>query len=136
MTRGYQNNNPGNVDRTNIAWAGMASEQKDPRFITFTSGAYGFRCMARIIRGHFGTYNTVEKIIARWAPAIENETASYIKDVADRMGVSAKRPLTWDIDALPLLRAIAIHENGTGPDGKCLWPDSDIIQGISMEATS
>jgi hypothetical protein len=137
LTRAQRNNNPGNIDRTNIAWQGMASDQTtDPRFIVFIDAAHGFRAMARIIHGHFGAFNTVQKIITRWAPAVENQTDAYIKDVADRMGVRPDRPLTWAIDALSLLRAIAIHENGVDENGKCLWPDSDIIEGINMEQTT
>ena len=137
LTRAQRNNNPLNIDRTNIRWMGMSADQSsDPRFIVFTDPMYGFRAAARIIHGHFGDFNTVRQIITRWAPGVENDTAAYIKDVADRMCVTADRKLTWTIDALPLLRAMAIHENGVDKNGKCLWPDSVIIEGINLEQTT
>jgi hypothetical protein len=137
LTRAQRNNNPGNIDRTNIRWLGMAADQSgDPRFIVFVDAAHGFRAMARIIHGHFGQFNTVRQIINRWAPPVENDSQAYVNDVANRMGVTPDRILTWAIDALPLLRAIAIHENGTDENGKCLWPDSVIIDGINMEQTT
>jgi hypothetical protein len=136
MTRAQRNNNPGNIDRTSIQWEGMSPDQSgDPRFIVFVSAAYGFRAMARIIHGHFQADNTVRSIINRWAPPVENETGAYVSDVASHMGVGPDEPLAWETDALPLLRAIAIHESNEAPSAICLWPDSDIMEGIQLEAS-
>ena len=139
-TRNFRLNNPGNIDRTNIKWQGIAADQPDPRFINFISPAWGFRAMARIIKGHFEQFNTVTLIVSRWAPPEENDTAAYIADVAKLMNVDARRILLWDIDALGLLRSIAIHEGGFIRDASgvrhCLWPDSDILEGIKLEATT
>lgn len=139
-TRAQRNNNPGNIDRTAIRWLGMAYVQADPRFITFVDAAHGFRAMARIIHGHWENFRTVAQIIARdpggWAPPEENNSSSYVNCVAARMCVRSDRPLTWDIDSLSLLRAMAIHENNEGPAAVCLWPDSDILAGIHLEATT
>jgi hypothetical protein len=135
MTRSQRNNNPGNIVRSHIAWEGMAPGQSsDPRFVVFTSAAYGFRAMARIIHGHWGERSTVAAIITHWAPPSENNTPAYIDRVCGHMGVTADTPLTWGLSAVPLLRAIAIHENNEAPAAVCLWPDSDIIQGIKLEA--
>ncbi len=59
--------------------------------------------------------NTVSDIVNRWAPASAgNDSASYIKDVAQRMGVDPSQPLNMQDPAVraSLARAIAIHENG------------------------
>jgi hypothetical protein len=134
MTRSQRNNNPGNIVRNHIAWAGMAADQStDPRFIVFTSAAYGFRAMARIIHGHWATTNTVAAIIAHWAPPNENNTPAYVAAVCGHMGITADQRLEWTYHALPLLRAIAIHENNEAPSAVCLWADSDIIEGIKLE---
>ena len=59
--------------------------------------------------------NTVNDIVNRWAPASAgNDSASYIKDVSQRMGVDPSQPLNMQDPAVraSLARAIAIHENG------------------------
>jgi hypothetical protein len=59
--------------------------------------------------------NTVQDIVNRWAPASAgNDSASYIKDVAQRLGVDPSQPLNMQDPQVraSLARAIAIHENG------------------------
>lgn len=58
---------------------------------------------------------TVTDIISTWAPSSENNTSAYISSVSDQMGVSADEPLDWPSDAVPLIQAIAYHENGYNP---------------------
>lgn len=130
MYRGWLLNNPGNVDRTTIQWQGMAPDQPDPRFIKFSSRVYGYRCIARIIHGHWLADATVRAIINRWAPPVENNTTAYVDDVAKRMGVDPDTVLDWDTYAVPLLRAITFHEQGDD----CPVDDSEIEQGVQLES--
>ena len=120
--------NPGNVDRTSIVWQGMSALQDDPRFIRFIGPQWGFRCMARILRGDYreGAVS-VHELIDRWAPPVENDTSAYVTDVATRMNVDIDETLALPGQLLPLLRSIAIHEGG------CPWPDSVIQLGIDLE---
>jgi len=128
LPRNQRNNNPGNVDRTDIQWLGMAKDQSsDPRFIVFVAPEWGFRCMARILQGHFDKgATTVKDLINSWAPPVENDTSAYVTDVANRMGVDVDAPLMFPSQLAPILKAIAIHEGG------CPWPDSTISQGIRL----
>lgn len=128
VPRNVRLNNPGNVDRTSIVWQGMSAIQADPRFITFIAPQWGFRCMARILKGDYreGAV-TVHELIDRWAPPIENDTSAYVTDVANRIHCGIDETLTLPADLLPLLKAIATHEGG------CPWPDSVIQLGIDLE---
>lgn len=131
IPRNERNNNPGNVDRTSIRWQGMSPIQSDPRFITFISPQWGFRCMARILKGDYAEgEQTVSALISRWAPGNENDTAAYIADVAERMGVDPHQVLDLTTQLLPLLKAIALHEGG------CPWDDATIQLGIDLEASA
>src|ERR1700677_3617481 len=59
--------------------------------------------------------NTVQDIVSKWAPASAgNDTASYVKDVSQRMGVDPSQPLNMQDPTVraSLGRAIAVHENG------------------------
>lgn len=61
--------------------------------------------------------NTVRGIISRWAPPSENDTESYIKDVAQHLGVGADDLLdVKNAQTLAqLTAAITHHENGKNP---------------------
>jgi hypothetical protein len=129
--RNVRLNNPGNVDRTSIVWQGMSAIQQDPRFITFTAAQWGFRCMARILKGDYTEgCVTVHELINRWAPPVENDTSAYVTDVANRLSVGIDETLVLPDQLLPLLKAIAIHEGG------CPWADSVIQLGIDLERSA
>lgn len=131
VPRNVRNCNPGNVDRTSIRWQGMSAIQDDPRFIRFIAPQWGFRCMARILKGDYAEgFQSVHALIDRWAPPVENNTSSYVTDVAGRLGVGVDDVLTFP-DQLPaMLRAIAIHEGG------CPWGDDVIQLGIDLEQSA
>jgi hypothetical protein len=128
ISRNVRLNNPGNVDRTSIAWQGMSSIQDDPRFIRFVAPQWGFRCAARILLGDYSEgCVTVHELINRWAPPVENDTSAYVRDVATRMNVDIDETLTLPDVLLPMLKSIAIHEGG------CPWADSVLQLGIDLE---
>ena len=131
LARNARLNNPGNVDRTSIRWQGMSAIQDDPRFIRFVAPQWGFRCMARILKGDYreGAV-TVHELIDRWAPPIENDTSAYVNDVAARLNVGVDEALSFPLMLPALLKAIAIHEGG------CPWPESVIQLGIDLEASA
>ena len=125
--RGFHNNNPGNV-RLGLPWQGMTPTQTDPSFVQFVAPQWGIRAIAKILT-HYQTegFNTVRKIINHWAPPNENDTDSYIRDVAALCEVTPDTPI--DVKALlpKLIPAIITHENGSQPYG------SDVISlGISL----
>ncbi|MBE98722.1 MAG: structural protein [Flavobacterium sp.] len=126
LPRGIRNNNPGNIEKTGDAWQGLASVQPDSRFFTFSDPVYGVRALAKIIRNYRDRYgiNTVQGIINRWAPPIENNTGAYVQAVASAVGVGPTEPLTWDAGQLrALVSSIIHHENGQQPYSMALIDD-------------
>jgi len=99
-----RNNNPG------------ALMGKDGQLMKFPSIQAG----AQALDNNLASYgqkgiNTVDAIVNRWAPASAgNDTQSYIKDVAQRLGVDPNQPLNMQDPKVraALGRAISIHENG------------------------
>jgi hypothetical protein len=117
VTRGIRNNNPGNIEKSGAPWQGLAAVQPDPRFVVFSSPEYGIRALAKILLNYqrLHAVRTVDGIIHRYAPARENDTASYVRAVAKALGVDPIEPINV-ADYLPdLVRAIIVHENGIQP---------------------
>ena len=112
-TRGYRNNNPGNLEAT-TQWAGMTGS--DGRFAKFSSPEMGYRAMGKNLLAYQDKHglNTVRGIISRWAPASENNTKAYIDKIAKELGVGPDDPLDLrDQQTLQrLMTGIARHENG------------------------
>lgn len=117
---GIRINNPGNIERADDEWLGMARLQNDPRFIRFLSPQYGLRAMMKILLTYEEEHgvDTIARIIARWAPYRENDTDAYIYDVSRRTGIPPNFALDMrDIDTLiKISKAIVIHENGHPPE--------------------
>ena len=126
LPRGYRNNNPLNIRISNNAWKGKVKPNTDGVFEQFTSTAYGYRAAMVLIRTYINRYNcnTLAKIIERWAPPSENSTASYIANVAKRMGVSAATFINpYNREQIEsLMYAMSISENGTN-----VMPDTNAI---------
>lgn len=140
MSRGIRNNNPGNIDfNPRNQWQGQL--QPDPsiekRFARFDTPENGIRALAKLLLNYRGKdgepgvggkgIDTVYEIIHRWAPGVENDTASYVSVVAREMGVSSKQALTLlDFRTLQsLVISIIRHENGEQP-----YPLDVIAEGI------
>lgn len=128
--RGLRNNNPGNI-RHGSQWEGMSANQSDPEFITFVSPVYGIRAMTRVLKNYQAMYglNTIEKIITRWAPPEENDTASYIAQVVKATGIPARTPVTVASILPRLIPAIIQHENGAQP-----YSQDILLRGIALAA--
>lgn len=126
--RGLRNRNPGNIERTGTQWQGMAEDQSgDSRFVVFTHEKYGIRAMARILNTYRSRgVDTLEAIIATWAPPHENNTEAYILHVAERAGIPRNRVVT-PADYPALIAAMIHHENGVQP-----YADSTIRAGIAL----
>jgi hypothetical protein len=75
--------------------------------------------MIRNLQGYQSAHgiNTLAGIINRWAPPQENDTASYIADVAKQTGFGAQQQLDLSDrkTVAPLISAMIKHEgNGAG----------------------
>ena len=115
-TRGFRNKNPGNI-RRGIDWQGMSATQTDSAFVQFDDPIYGIRALNKILKTYYIKYglNTVRGIINRWAPPSENNTNSYVNDVAQQLGVGPDEVIDVPARAADLSRAIIRHENGLQP---------------------
>tara|TARA_R100000315_G_scaffold37273_1_gene15659 strand:- start:16346 stop:16741 length:396 start_codon:yes stop_codon:yes gene_type:complete len=116
MSRGIRNNNPGNI-RHGIDWDGLDEDQsKDEEFSQFSTPEYGIRAMFKILKTYDNKYNlnTIEGIINRWAPPIENDTESYIDFVSSKVGKDRSEVLDQE-DYILLVEAIIHMENGEQP---------------------
>ena len=115
MTRGENNNNPGNIRLSDVKFQGEV-ESSDANFKAFESPVMGIRALARILLTYYHNHhlNTVRGIISRWAPPGENDSEAYIEDVATRMGVQDGETICLDDAATldKLVTMIIYHENG------------------------
>ncbi len=115
-SRGLRNNNPLNIRKDRTKWQGEKQPSGDPSFKQFTSMAYGYRA-AFVLLGTYLTrgWNTIEKIIAHWAPPNENNTAGYIAHVEKWSGVPRTKTLAAAgsrADFLAIVCAMSRVENG------------------------
>lgn len=93
LPRGIRNNNPLNIVKGN-SWKGERANQTDKRFEEFESMEMGLRAGFILLRNYIeGTktrptkFNTIRKIVSRWAPPSENYTQRYIDNVCKWSGL-------------------------------------------------
>lgn len=143
--RGIRNYNPGNLERNATRWQGMAQDQSgDPRFIVFAHPKWGIRAIARTLityqdarRANDGSrIDSVRELIERWAPAAENDTDSYAKQVAKALGIGPDDETldVYDFATMrALVQAIVRHENGPGPLPSGAWyGDPLMAEGLAL----
>jgi hypothetical protein len=112
--RGIRNNNPGNLRYGEFAQRMGATGQDDKGFAVFSDMKTGSNAGLELLKSYMRRgYDTIEKIISRWAPANENDTGAYIAAVSKSLGVGSKQKLN-DQQLAELSQAIFSHENGPG----------------------
>lgn len=116
-TRGFRNNNPGNI-RHGEEWVGLSKNQSDKKFCQFVSVEYGIRAIFKLLETYKHKYGltTIEEIIGRWAPSIENETEDYIESVIDYMRIygihmNPNSELVTDLKICVFIAGIINQEN-------------------------
>lgn len=118
------NHNPTNIIKTASKWEGetetpqiIKQNNRSERFKAFESDYYGILAAYNNLKSYFNRgYNTVRKIITRWAPPSENDTGAYIANIAKSVGVGADEVLSIDKHAFRLLKEIARIESGFSGD--------------------
>lgn len=122
QTRGQRNRNPGNIEYDpKTKWQGLANPPVEPegRFARFVDATYGIRAIARLLITYYDKHgcDTVRKVVNRWAPPAENDSAAYLRAVAAGMDVTPDAAI--DLHDYPTLRALVVgiirHENGAQP---------------------
>lgn len=83
LPRGLRNHNPLNIRHSKDMWQGMADTQTDKEFVQFKADVYGLRAAFVIVHNYIRKYRltSVEQIVARWAPASENNVSAYVDAV-------------------------------------------------------
>ncbi len=119
-SRGYRNNNPGNIRINGDKFQGEVIPSQDKEFKQFESMAYGYRAIFKILRNYQINYklNTIRQMISRWAPKKENDTANYISVVSERSGIPADDPIRTDNREMMIriVSAMSRVENGIDAD--------------------
>lgn len=109
-------NNPGNIEKTRglNKWQGEY-ECTRARFACFDTMPHGYRAMFVLLRNYINDGDdTITKILNRWAPSSENDTAAYVRNVVSWSGVAAHQVIDADdIDTLErIVSAMSRMENG------------------------
>lgn len=101
VPRGIRNNNPLNIRKGNN-WKGERHPQKDKAFEEYESMEMGVRAGFKLIKNYMSGYNgltqkfnTIEKIVRRWAPPSENNTRKYIERVSQLSGIPSRQILSF-----------------------------------------
>ncbi|MGZ5000566.1 MAG: hypothetical protein ACXV7F_09715 [Methylomonas sp.] len=115
--RGIRNNNPGNL---NYAGQSGATKESGPggRFAVFASAEEGLEALSKQLhRWANNGVDSIEKIISKYAPAIENDTKAYMQTIAKRMGVSTIDHLDLNdpTTMAKMMNNIIHYENGANP---------------------
>ena len=116
LSRGLRNNNPGNIRTSSDEFEGEVRPSQDRSFKQFSSMPYGYRAMFVIMAAYLAKgYDTIEKIIGRWAPSSENPTGSYISIVCRLSGIPQNKLLTntSGSDYIKIVAAMSYIENTT-----------------------
>jgi len=116
MTRGLTNNNPGNVRISKTKWQGEILRSTDKSFKQFSSMAYGYRALIKLLQNYQKLYHckTVPDFIKRWAPNNENDTTAYIRSVCKQMQIPTTHVINVNDKAtmVAFASAISYQENG------------------------
>jgi len=129
-SRGLRNNNPLNL-RCNSGLFHGEIKGKDKAFKTFSSMPYGYRAaFVTLATYNLRGWNTIEKIISRWAPSNENNTDRYISNVEKWSGIPRNKVLTLadGPDYILIAAAMSFMENGRNADL------SEVQEGFNLQS--
>ncbi len=118
VVRNVRSNNPGNIKDFGIKWDGMTGIESggsvaEGSFVVFDKPENGIRALTKdLTNKRKRGLDTITKILNTYAPnGKENDTKSYIKDVANDVGISATDKLS-DRNMFKMIKAITKHEGG------------------------
>lgn len=125
--RGIRNNNPGNLRQANQSWSGEIGTDSSG-FVIFDKMENGVRAMAITLINYQKIHglNTVRKIINRYAPPVENDTNSYVDNVAKTLGLDPDEDFQIEPYLADLVTVMIKHENGRG------IADYDLHRGVTL----
>jgi len=110
-----RNNNPGNIRRVQgNPWNGeVVPSPWVPGFVVFDTVESGYRAMLLLLNSYINKgYNTIAKIITRWAPPTENNTLEYVFFVVGYTGTPADKEIEVDgIEIWEVAAAMSEYEH-------------------------
>lgn len=131
LNRGWRNNNPMNIRYVaENKWKGRVKDdqRKDSAFAEFTNCVWGWRAAFYLLMKYYfkNKLKTPRMIISRWAPACENNTDAYVRNVMQLMRANGfttlqeNATLTNPYDYghaqwLQLVKAMTVQESGWMP---------------------
>lgn len=130
LSRGMRNNNPGNIEYGNFAKKHGATGS-DGRFAIFPTMEAGQAAMQELLRSNYldAGKDTISKVISKYAPPKENNTAAYIASVAKQTGIGPDQKLS-EANLPALAAAISRHENGAAWDQRNAAAVANLSAGI------
>lgn len=129
-TLGYSLNNPGNIRKSSTQFPGEVDSPQ--AFKKFSSMQYGFCAMATLLHRYVNNgYNTIDKIINRYAPASDgNNPKHYAATVAKQANVKIDKVLSEtdfsNGNMLNIMYAMTKVEQGYAPNIR------DLYEGYNM----
>jgi hypothetical protein len=113
--RGFRNNNFGNIIDSPFARKMPGYAGSDGRFARFASPDAGVSAMSRLLDSYGSRgFDTIEKIVGRWSPPNENDTAILVNTMARRLGVKPGDRINMGDPAIKasLVNGLIEQENG------------------------
>ena len=104
-------NNPFNIRHSRgNHWRGQIGYTKG--FVNFSCRQYGIRAAIYLLTWSYRRIgiNTIDGIIHRFAPAVENDTERYIQFVCNRSGISRNASLMLEYQYQLVLKAMSEFE--------------------------
>lgn len=115
LPRGLRNNNPGNIRKNSDVFQGEVSPSRDKEFKQFKTMPYGYRAVFKILSNYYRIYRltTIRKMIGRWAPENENNTAAYVSLVSSYAGIGPDDTISFDWEQMiRIVAGMSRVENG------------------------
>lgn len=125
--RGIRNHNPGNIERSSIAWQGALTLDQvnanaaahlepstwDATFVQFDTPASGVRAIGHVIRAKAARgLTSVDAIIRDYSTTDQD---AYVTNVAEAIGVDPAQEIDVSVVLPTLAAAIIQQENGEQP---------------------
>lgn len=129
IPRGIRNNNPGNIRHSvTFTWKGEIGKD-DEGFCIFVSPEFGLRAIMIIFHNyqeHEHLY-TINQLIRRWAPPVENDTSDYARFVAGRLGMQPDSRVDIPTVVRPWTHAVVSYECGSDPYSLDLYSEASTL---------
>jgi hypothetical protein len=128
LPRGIRNNNPGNLRNY---WDLSLKFRTSNGFVVFESPTDGCKALAELCLHYYEKLGltTVQDFISRYAPASENDVASYVLAMCQWMHINPMKRDTHDIrldctwNLLDWMRALIMVENGRPSSDRHSYPE-------------